>query len=764
MAINLADVGSGYKRTAINNNFQSIEDEINNNLLSKNGGVGLEADLDANSQKIINLEDGLLASDAVNLAQLQGAISAAGSGLIASQTEVQYGSDAVGNVFTFTGITYTVGGNNLYVFRNGQKLGRVEDYTETSTSSITLTFSPNANDRFEFVTNIATTNSATTTSAVVHTESGTDYNLATYLQNRHVVNVKDFGAIPSTDSTSAIQAAFDSGAKTVVISDDYLIDAVDPNYPTSKYNGGVKPADNTTIIFLNNAKLTAIDNDKGEYVVMNLAGTTNVKIIDGDIVGDLDGHTDTGGEFGFGYYMNATTNPMLERCKASKCWGDGFYVGDSAGGSPTTSGYLSNCIADDNRRQGLSIVSWRHGLVIGGEYKNTGQTLSAEPAFGIDIEPNPADNEIDVQLIGVRTSNNAKGGIQCVPGFLSNAAGAGNPYRVQIIGHSSFRDGTNGGLRFANPALTDSHLDLTQEVNGEIIVINPEIKEPQQRGIDFARWHDVISPPVKIIDPVVYDCNTDGATVTNGQQCAYVLEMLSTDVANYTSTGKIELIRPRAYDSRATAKMLLPIYLNAQNVAQSIDRIYIEDPYAENWLSAANEFVNITKTLDGFIKFNKPSEKSFSSSSTLVAGQFSGQLLSASVNAVITLPSANDSIGLEYLFHNPDAVTLQVRPNAADEILTYGNGTGVDAVLRKDEAYIKIKSIGGNKWQTLEVAGEVAPLNTQPTVGQNGIRQNAGTPVSVLTPRYFGEMVLDTSASNYYIATGLANTNWKQIT
>ena len=40
MAINLADVGSGYKRTAINNNFQSIEDEINNNLLSKNGGVG----------------------------------------------------------------------------------------------------------------------------------------------------------------------------------------------------------------------------------------------------------------------------------------------------------------------------------------------------------------------------------------------------------------------------------------------------------------------------------------------------------------------------------------------------------------------------------------------------------------------------------------------------------------------------------------------------------------------------------------------------
>jgi len=298
MAINLADVGSGYKRTAINNNFQSIEDEINNNLLSKNGGIGLEADLDANSQKIINLDDGVANSDAVNLGQVNGIINAAGSGLIVSQKEVLLGSDAVSRVFTFTGITYVPSGNNLAVYRNGQRLETIIDYLESGTAQVTLTFDPNANDRFVFITNestdtattapqtvnvlyerqvatagqtaftltnsyvvgtngitvyvngilqtiaeyVETSNSVITfntsltagdnvdfyvgqalistpisTTGITHTESGSDYNLAQYLNEQQWTNVVNVKASPynakgdnSTDDTAAIQAAIDA--------------------------------------------------------------------------------------------------------------------------------------------------------------------------------------------------------------------------------------------------------------------------------------------------------------------------------------------------------------------------------------------------------------------------------------------------------------------------------------------------------------------------------------------------------------------------
>ena len=182
MTISLKDVGSGYKRSAINSNFQAIEDEINNNLLSKNGGVGLEATLDANSQRIINLANGVQGKDAVNLEQLNAILSANSTGIIASQLEVQYGNQAINRVFTFSNIAYVQGGNNLFVFRNGQKLGISEDYTETSTGSITLTFDPNDDDRFEFITNISlTTTLETTSSNVTHSRAGVNSPLDTYL-------------------------------------------------------------------------------------------------------------------------------------------------------------------------------------------------------------------------------------------------------------------------------------------------------------------------------------------------------------------------------------------------------------------------------------------------------------------------------------------------------------------------------------------------------------------------------------------------------
>ena len=149
MSITLKDVGSGFKRTAINENFDSIASELNDNVLKKDGSQQLEADIDMNSNKTINQADGVLNSDGVNKGQLVAAITALGSGEIVRTRETQLGSAASGQVFTLAG-AYTVGNESLEVRRNGLPQ-QTSSYTETNTTTVTMVDSFNLTDTFEFI-------------------------------------------------------------------------------------------------------------------------------------------------------------------------------------------------------------------------------------------------------------------------------------------------------------------------------------------------------------------------------------------------------------------------------------------------------------------------------------------------------------------------------------------------------------------------------------------------------------------------------------
>jgi hypothetical protein len=182
MTVNLKDVGSGFKRTAINENFTTIESTLNSDVLLKDGSQQLEANLDFNSNRGINLTEGVLNSDAATVGQINSLATGLNSGSIATLREVQAGSDLVASVTTLVDIVYVVGTNNLYVFRNGNFQTKGVDYSETTASSVTWLSPINSTDSLVFMTNASTTSSVTSTAAISHVDNGVVVNLASWLQ------------------------------------------------------------------------------------------------------------------------------------------------------------------------------------------------------------------------------------------------------------------------------------------------------------------------------------------------------------------------------------------------------------------------------------------------------------------------------------------------------------------------------------------------------------------------------------------------------
>lgn len=79
----LDDIASGYNLSKINENFQKIEDELNDKVLYRENPVGepnqMSQNHDMNSHKLLNLKDGEVDSDAINLGQAKAILTVGGS-------------------------------------------------------------------------------------------------------------------------------------------------------------------------------------------------------------------------------------------------------------------------------------------------------------------------------------------------------------------------------------------------------------------------------------------------------------------------------------------------------------------------------------------------------------------------------------------------------------------------------------------------------------------------------------------------------------
>ena len=162
----------------------------------------------------------------------------------------------------------------------------------------------------------------------------------------------------------------------------------DVDYPTGEENSVLIAQSNSRIILDGTIKL--ITNSLNHYAILSIRNKENIIVEgNGSIIGDVETHTGTTGEWGHGIQISSSKNITVKGISISKCWGDGITVSGKEEIVPTgTNILIDGIISSYNRRLGISLIAG-DGIKLVNSTTHDNATISGtSPAAGLDIEPN----------------------------------------------------------------------------------------------------------------------------------------------------------------------------------------------------------------------------------------------------------------------------------------------------------------------------------------------------------------------------------------
>ncbi|CAG5002039.1 hypothetical protein DYBT9275_02791 [Dyadobacter sp. CECT 9275] len=188
------------------------------------------------------------------------------------------------------------------------------------------------------------------------------------------------------------------------------------------------------------------------------------------------------------FLIQGCSNIVIEGIAANDSGGDGFYIGATTTQKFCQNVKLINVSADNNKRQGLSIVSGKSVHVTGSSFTGTKDDT---PGAGIDVEPNASDEFLqDIRITDCKTGSNEGGGLLIALNALN---GSLNPVDIVVTNHHDYA--SRYGF-IASPAIGTAYgtviiQNSTWETNGlhNALVSNysasfPRIKFENCQGIN----------------------------------------------------------------------------------------------------------------------------------------------------------------------------------------------------------------------------------------------------------------------------------------
>jgi Right handed beta helix region len=221
-----------------------------------------------------------------------------------------------------------------------------------------------------------------------------------------------------TDNTAAFQNLLGSGNRTIHI-------------PAGDYVTGKLEIPPNTALLLDSGVILQDSGKLGSQERLINIETTNVYIsgYGAKVLGDRNAYPP--GEQRHGVFIWNADNVVIDGLESSNHAGDGFCIGGDTG-HPSQNIVLNACLASNNRRQGMSIISARNMYVVNCQFQYTQGTA---PEFGIDLEPDyPSDFLDQIKILQPFTLANHGGGIAIE---LENLNANSYPIDIEILNHLS---------------------------------------------------------------------------------------------------------------------------------------------------------------------------------------------------------------------------------------------------------------------------------------------------------------------------------------